>query len=44
MRFCQASGVDYADVLAGRVALDLDPICGADGTIQPEPIDIQSVR
>jgi hypothetical protein len=43
-RFCDQCGVSADDVLAGRVDLDLDPICGPDGKIQPEAVDYVAAR
>lgn len=43
IRFAESHGMDGAEVLAGRVDLDLDPICDENGKIVPEPIDFESV-
>jgi hypothetical protein len=44
LRFCRDNGVDPADVMNGQVQLDLDPICGVNGKITPEPADYDAVR
>ena len=44
LRFCRERGVDPEDVLSGKVTLDIDPICDAQGKIQPEAIDYRSTE
>ena len=39
VRYCAEQGANVEDVMAGRVTLDLDPICGPDGKIEPEAVD-----
>jgi len=41
LRYCRSQGVDASDVIAGRVTIDLSPICGDDGTFVPERIDFR---
>ena len=43
LRFCADRGVDAAAVMSGDVEIDLGPICGPDGMIQPEAIDYESL-
>lgn len=43
-RFCADNSLNAEDVMAGKIDVDLTPICGPDGKIEPEAIDIRSVQ
>lgn len=40
IRYCAFLNLDVKAVLEGRIEVDVDPICGEDGKIKPEPIDL----
>jgi hypothetical protein len=44
IRLATSHGVDPAEAMAGRVELDVSPICDADGKIVPEQVDFDEVR
>ena len=45
IRFCEAEGIDYGELIAGRLDKSvLVPILDEDGTITPEPIDLEAAR
>jgi len=44
LRYCVEQGVDAQEVMAGRIKIDLDPICGQDGKIVPEDVDFRAIR
>jgi hypothetical protein len=39
LRYFAEIGVDFEAALFGREHVDLDPICDADGKIEPEAVD-----
>jgi hypothetical protein len=41
MRYCNELGVSVKAVMAGRLKINLRPICDEHGRIQPEPIDLE---
>jgi len=42
-RYAESKGLDPADVLSGKVALDLTPICNAGGEIIPDAVDYLAI-
>jgi hypothetical protein len=45
IRFCEAKGIDYSELIAGRLDKSvLVPIMDEDGTITPELVDLEAVK